>query len=282
MTRDFHETPFSSDEAHEKLWNTFRKFFDEAEEKRRWNPYKDVPWERVNKELPEDVALCAETFLGVESFLPDYIKGGLEAVRASSVAQRWFAANWGYEELKHSMVLTEWLLRSGKRTESQMFDFQAELMRTEWERPFDTSRQMTIYGVFQEMATFVIYLRHEKVAQRYNDEALATAYRLAARDEVAHARFYEDVTRVYLADDREGTLRDLNLVVKQFAMPGVGIVPDYDARIDVMREEGAMDRDVFYKKVFFPTLRRLGITRQDLVGAAKREREERRDADAAE
>ncbi|MBK6810594.1 MAG: acyl-ACP desaturase [Sandaracinaceae bacterium] len=180
------------------------------------------------------------------------------------------------------MVLTEYLIRSGKRTESQMFDFQAALMKQVWERPFETARQMTIYGVFQEMATFVIYLRHEKVAQRYNDEALATAYRFAARDEVAHARFYEDVTKVCLEEDREGTLRDINLVVKHFEMPGVGIVPDYDARIEVMREEGAVDRDLFYKKVFFPTLRRLGVERAELGAAARREREERRGSEAAQ
>ncbi|MCA9575557.1 MAG: acyl-ACP desaturase [Polyangiales bacterium] len=272
----------ASDQYHEKLYQRFRTFFDEAEQNRRWNPYRDVPWDKINPELPEHVALCAETFLGVEAYLPDYIRFGMDAVRASSVAQRWFAANWGYEELKHSMVLTEYLLRSGKRTESQMFDFQQKLMQQVWERPFESARQMTIYGVFQEMATFVIYLRHEKVAQRYDDEALATAYRLAARDEVAHARFYEDVTKVCLEEDREGTLRDINLVVKGFEMPGVGIVPDYDARIEVMREEGAVDRDLFYKKVFFPTLRRLGVDRAELGAAARREREERRSGQAAE
>lgn len=270
-----------SSEFHEKLYRKFTTFFDDAEQKRRWNPYRDVPWDKINPELPEQVALCAETFLGVESYLPDYIRGGLEVVRASSVAQRWFAANWGYEELKHSIVLTEYLVRSGKRTEEQMFDFQAQLMEETWERPFDTARQMTIYGMFQEMATFVIYLRQEKVAQRYADPALAACYRLAARDECAHARFYEDVVRVYLEEDREGALADVAYVAKNFKMPGIGIVPDYDKRIQVMREEGQMDRDIFLKKVYFPLLKRLEVSRHELVAAASAARRAA-SADAAE
>ena len=261
-----------SDEFHEKLYRRFRTFFDEAEEKRRWNPYKDVPWDKVNPDVPESLALCAETFLGVESYLPDYIRGGLTSIRASTLAQRWFTANWGYEELKHSMALMEYLIRSGKRTEEQMFDFQERLMEEEWERPFETSRRMSIYGMFQEQATFVIYLRHEKLAQKHGDAALAAVYRFNARDECAHAKFYEDVTRVYLEDDREGTVEDLAHVAKHFKMPGVGLVPDYDARIEVMREEGAMDRDVFLKKVYFPLLKRLGVSRQELVAAASKAR----------
>ena len=271
-----------TDQFHVVLYEKFKTFFDEAEQKRRWNPLRDIPWDEINPDTPESAAICAETFLGVESYLPDYIKGGLEAVRASSVAQRWFTANWGYEELKHSIVLTEYLVRSGKRTEEQMFDFQAKLMEEHWERPFESARRMSIYGMFQEMATFVIHVRQEKAALRYEDKALATIYRTIARDEIAHARFYEDVTRVYLSEDREGTVADLAHVAKHFRMPGVGIVPDYEDRISVMREEGAVDRDLFLKKVYFPLLKRLGVTRHELVKAAAAERRARRDADAAE
>jgi acyl-[acyl-carrier-protein] desaturase len=127
------------------------------------------------------------------------------------------------------------------------------------------------------MATFVIYVRHEKLAKQYKDEALATIYRLNARDECAHARFYEDVVRVYLEEDREGTVMDIAHVAKHFAMPGVGIVPDYDARIAVMRDAGRMDRDVFLKKVYFPLLGRLNVTRAELVAAASTLRKQRRE-----
>jgi acyl-[acyl-carrier-protein] desaturase len=267
-----------SDQYQEKLWKLFRTFFDDAEEKRRWNPYRDVPWDKVNKDVPEELALCAETFLGVESYLPDYIRGALSTVRVSSIGQRWFSANWGYEELKHSIVLCEYLIRSGKRTQEQVFDYQAQLMQEEWKPPFPTARQMTIYAVFQEKATFVIYLRHEALAKKYNCEALAACYRFNARDEIAHAKFYEDTTRCYLEEDRIGTICDLAHVSKNFQMPGVGIVPNYDSRIEVMREYGEVDRDIFLQKVYFPTLKSLGVTRQDLVEAGKIMREQQKSA----
>jgi acyl-[acyl-carrier-protein] desaturase len=83
-----------------------------------------------------------------------------------------------------------------------------------------------------------------------------------------------------LEEDREGTLRDIQHVAKHFQMPGVGIVPDYDERIKVMREEGKVDRSVFLQKVFFPVLKYLDVTRQELQEAASKDRaaanEERR------
>ena len=95
-----------------------------------------------------------------------------------------------------------------------MLDFQAELRQREWQLPFDTPRQMTLYGVFQEMATFFIYCRQEARAHAENDEALRTIYRLAARDEIAHTRFYQDVIRLLLEEDRAGVLADMAFVVQ--------------------------------------------------------------------
>jgi acyl-[acyl-carrier-protein] desaturase len=264
-----------------RLYKMYATFFDKAEKDRRWNPYADIPWDRINPDVTDNLALCAETFLCVEAFLPDYIAGGLNVVRPS-FGQLWFSANWGYEESKHSTALLEWLLRSKKRTEEQMFDLLHTLHERRWTLPFDTSRQMTIYGSFQEQATFVIYCRQEQVAQEQGCEALRAVYRLAARDEVAHARFYMDVVKVLLEEDREGTLADIAHVAKHFEMPGVHVVPGYDARVAVMRDESNVDRDVFLQKVFFPTLKLLGVTRQDLVAASAKARQARRDAAAAE
>ncbi len=47
-------------------------------------------------------------------------------------------------------------------------------------------------------------------------------------------------------------------------------MPDYDARIEVMRGEGNVDRDIFLKKVYFPTLKYLGVSRAELVNGAAR------------
>jgi len=254
-----------------RLYEMYKTFFDRAEKERRWNPLADVPYEKINKDAPESLVVVAETFCCVESFLPDYVANGINVVRPF-FGQAWFSANWAYEESKHSVALMEYLLRSGRRTPEQMFDLQAELMSVKWEMPFATARQMTIYGCFQEMATFVIYVKQEIAAKAHGDECLATIFRLNARDEIAHCRFYEDVVRVLLEEDRPGTLRDIAYVAKHFAMPGVGIIPRYDERIEIMRDEGKVDRAVFLQKVFFPVLKYLDVTRQELQEAAAMDR----------
>lgn len=257
-----------------RLYKLYATFFDKAERERRWNPYKDIPWDKINKNISDDLAKCAETFLCVEIYLPDYVSKGLNVVRPS-FGQMWFSANWGYEESKHSIALLEYLIRSGKRTEEQIWDLQHTLHGRQWDLPFTTPRQMTIYGCFQEQATFVIYCRQEQRAIAEGCEALRTIYRLNARDEVAHARFYMDVVKVLLEEDREGTLADIAHVAKHFQMPGVGIVPDYDERIAIMRDESAINRDVFLQKVFFPVLKLLDVTRAELVAIKAKERRER-------
>jgi len=250
-----------------QVYKLYAEFFDKAEQERRWNPYRDIPWDRINRDATEELALCAETFCAVESYLPDYVAQGINIVR-ESFGQAWFSANWGYEESKHSIALMEYLMRSGKRSEEQMFDFQDQLKALKWELPFTTAQQMTLYGVFQEMATFFIYCRQEARAQEEGDEALRMIYRLAARDEIAHTRFYQSVCKLLLEEDRPGVLADMAYVTKYFKMPGVGLVPNYEGRVMVMREAG-IDRDTFLQKVYFPVLKHLGVSRAELVEASK-------------
>lgn len=264
----------------EKLYREYIQFFEKAERDRRWNVFHDVPWDKVNPEASEDLALCAETFCSVEMYLPDYVSGGINLVR-KYFGQAWFQANWAYEESKHSLALMHWLLRAGKRTEEQMFDLQNRIFDQQWKLPFSTPRQMTFYGCVQEMATFVIYLKHRERAGLEKDECLRTIYDFIARDEIAHTRFYQGVIKVLLEEDREGTLRDMAFVFANFQMPGVGIVPDYDARILKMREAG-IDRSVFIQKVYLPILKYLGVGRHEMLAAQRAALEARTpDADRA-
>jgi acyl-[acyl-carrier-protein] desaturase len=265
----------------ERLFKEYLAFFEKAERERRWNVFEDVPWSRINKDATEHLALCAETFCSVEMYLPDYVAQGISVVRPY-FGNAWFQANWGYEESKHSLALMQYLIRSGKRTEEQMFDLHQGLFQKKWEMPFSTARQMTFYGCVQEMATFVIYVKHRERAAAENDECLRTIYDFIARDEIAHCRFYQSVIKVLLEEDRAGTLADMAHVFANFQMPGVGIVPEYDERILKMREAG-IDRAVFIQKVYMPILKYLGVSRHEMLGAQRAAisaRHDRREAEA--
>ena len=250
----------------EKFYRAYWEFFEHAERSRRWSVTEDVAWDAVEKEGKNDtLALCAETFCGVEMYLPDYIITNLESVRGS-FGRTWFGANWGYEESKHALVLREYLRRSGNRTEDQLFDYEEKILSQRWDRPFPTERQMTAYAAIQERTTFVIYKKQEKRCMQAGATGLAGIYKLIARDEMAHTRFYEDMMELHLAEDRQGTLEDVAHVFRNFKMPAGDLVPDYDSRVEVMREAG-IDRGVFLTEVWAPCLKALKLTRHDLPRA---------------
>lgn len=265
--RDIADTRLAS-----RLYTEYKNFFAKAERERRWNPFDDIPWDNLRNDVPEELALCAETFCAVEMYLPDYVAEGLAVVRPY-MGQLWFQANWGYEESKHALTLTEFLLRSGARTEEQMIDLQHRLWEKRWKPLFRTGRQMTIYGAIQEQATFVFYCRQRERAKAEGHETLRVIYDYIARDEIAHTHFYEGVIKVLLEEDREGTILDFARVSRDFKMPAFDLVPDYDERVLVMRDLANMDRDVFLQKVYFPVLKRVGVTRAEIVAAMRRERE---------
>ncbi|MCI0341335.1 MAG: acyl-ACP desaturase [Planctomycetales bacterium] len=252
----------------ERLYRAYWEFFEKAERERRWSVFDDIPWEKVNPGATDDLALCAETFCCVELYLPDYLTGAMGVVR-SSFGQSWFQANWGYEESKHALALGEYLVRSGKRTRDQLHDLHKRIFSKRWQLGYATGLEGTCYGLIQEMATFLIYVKHRAEAAREGDECLRTIYDYIARDEIAHAHFYGDALRVFLDEDRERGLDALTHVVQTFQMPGVDLVPDYDARILKMRAAG-VDSGVFLQKAFLPILKYAGVTRDEIRGARAR------------
>lgn len=265
-----------------KLYEEYKTFFANAERNRRWNVFDDIPWDKIRKDVPEELAVVAETFMAVEAYLPDYVAGGLAVVRPY-MGSLWFQTNWGYEESKHALSLQEYLLKSGARTDEQMIDLQNKLWAGKrWTPLFQTGRQMTIYGSIQEQATFVFYVRQRERAKELGHDTLAQIFDLIARDEVAHTKFYQGVVKVLLEEDREGTLRDIATVSKDFKMPAYDLVPDYDQRVLVMRDLAGMDRDMFFQKVYFPVLKGIGVTRNDVVQAMARQRREQEPVATAE
>src|SRR5207253_9087045 len=119
-----------------QIYQLYRDYFDRAEKKRRWSMRDDIPWEQCNPALAPAIADVVETFCAVELYLPDYLSKLIPQVRGVR-GRAWMLANWGYEESKHSMVLGDWLLRSGMRSEEQMADMEGRVFSQEWQLPHD-------------------------------------------------------------------------------------------------------------------------------------------------
>jgi|YNPBryantNP2012_1023418.scaffolds.fasta_scaffold02496_7 acyl-[acyl-carrier-protein] desaturase len=252
-----------SNAIEDAIYHNYLEYFHHAEERRRWNVKRDIPWSEANTGISDLVADVVETFCAVESFLPDYTSKMLLMIRKSR-GRAWFHINWGYEESKHSMVLREWLMASGKRTEAQLKKLDEDLWESEWELPFGTPRQMICYTTIQELATHVNYRQLRKVAEREHDPALMKLLLLLAKDEAAHYGFFLKALQVFMEHDPAGTVEDLAYVFKHFRMPAGSEIPDYDQRARQLAEHGIYGPREYVALVREPLLKKLGLTRDDL------------------
>lgn len=242
----------------EKYYQRFREFFDKAERKRRWSLVDDIPWDKVNKNFNPAIADVLETFCAVELFLPDYIQAAMPMLRRSR-GRAWFHANWGYEEAKHSLAMGDWLVASGQRTEDQMRDMEHRLSQTEWKLPHNDALGMVLYGMTQELATFLHYRNLRRIADNEHDPALSKLLRLICIDEMSHHDFYKEFTRIYLEHDRAATIEKFRHVVHSFAMPALYMLTQSDARQRAVRDLDIFNEDIFFRDVVQPILGDLGI-----------------------
>jgi acyl-[acyl-carrier-protein] desaturase len=258
------------------------KYLKLAEEKRRWNLFKDIHWEGANPESSETLAQCVETFCAVEMYLPDFTSKMLHMIRRSR-GRAWFHVNWGYEESKHSLTLETWLLVSGHRTEEQREAVEKELLGNEWELPFDHPRQMVCYTMIQELATFWNYRNLEKMAVQQKDRALTGALRLISVDERVHYNFYRNAVKEWMKHDDRGTVEDLKYVFDNFSMPGRTQIPNYEEAARVLAKTGIYGPREYIKLVKNPILEDLGLDKdynlmEEREAALRAEREERQRA----
>jgi acyl-[acyl-carrier-protein] desaturase len=253
----------SDPELRLRFYRMYRDFFNRAERKRRWSLEDDIPWDQVNRHVPPEIADVVESFCAVEMYLPDYIAKALPMIRANR-GWAWFHANWGYEESKHSLAMSDWLLRSGHRTESQMADLEGQVAAGEWELPHDSPQGMLIYAMTQEMATWLHYRNLRERVLTYGDGALAKLLQLIAVDERAHHAFYRGVVQVFLELDRRETLEQLRRVLLGFRMPAVTMLAESQQRVARIKALGIFDEDIYLREVYQPILEILGVTPRDL------------------
>jgi acyl-[acyl-carrier-protein] desaturase len=255
-------------EFENRFYELYLSFFHRAEEERRWNIQKDIPWGKSNPAVSDEIALIVESFMAVELFLPDYTSKILELVRKSR-GRAWFQANWGYEESKHSLALEDWLVHSKKRTPKEVQVFADSVLERQWELPFESPRQMMIYTTFQELSTGLNYRNLRRKAIEQHDPALATALSFIARDESAHYQFFQDGVKLYMQADRDGTLRDIAWVLARFRMPAQDLIPDWEHRGQVIVGQKIFSDRIFFKDIMRPVLSVLGTSRDELKALAK-------------
>ena len=252
----------------DRAYQIYLDFLETAENKRRWNIFDDVPWEKLDSSKATDqVGDRVEIFCTEELYLPDYSSKALDLTR-SMFGMAWFQICWAFEESRHGLVFREYLIRSGLRSPAEFEALETAIFSARWELPFHTIRQMTCYGALQEGATFTAYNRQRNQARDAGDEVLEAIFLFVGRDEAAHAGFYRDMLQLELIQHREETLADLAYVLSNFKMPGDGLIPDYRRRL---ASSGAgISPRVFLARVVWPLLTTLEISREEMKSAMKK------------
>ena len=257
-------TPSDGPHLEAAFYRLYRDHFDRGEKKRRWSLRDDIPWGQCNSSLDPAIADVVETFCMVEQFLPDYLAKQLPQVRANK-GRAWMLASWGYEESKHALALSDWLVRGGHRTEGQVRDTDASVSGREWGLRYDDPLATVVYTMVQEVATRVNY-RNLRRAAGGRCPALDRVLELVGTDEAAHGHFFRRLVSIYLEDDRAATLERLRLVLNTFAMPADHLLADGRRRVAAVRALGIFDERVFLAEVMAPLLAQLGLTRADIRG----------------
>lgn len=247
-----------------EVWKLYRDFFDQAERRRRWSIREDIPWDQCNPKLAPAIADVVESFTAVELYLPDYLGKVLPVVRHSR-GRIWFYANWGYEESKHSIALSDWLLKSGHRSEEYMADLDSKVFSFQWNLPQDSHLGMLAYAMVQERATWLNYRNlRVRAHEKGGDPALEQVLLFVSVDERAHYTFFRDCLKIFLKHDREAMLHQLRRVMNDFAMPAIHAWADGQERIARIRELNIFSESLYYSEIYLPLLEELGLTRNDL------------------
>jgi acyl-[acyl-carrier-protein] desaturase len=259
--------PIDAPHLEAAFYRLYREFFDLAEKKRRWTLQGDIPWDQCSRSLNPAIADVVESFCAVELYLPDYVSHAMHVFRPSRACS-WFYANWGYEESKHSLALSDWLLRSRMRTEEQLADLEAQVFQWRWDVPHDSVVGMLCYAMVQELATGLNYrnLRHH--VRPTDDPALCKLLGFLGVDEQAHHHFFLKAVRLFLEHDREGTLKQLRQVLHGFAMPAIYEMADGRRRVEAIKALGVFNDQLYFHEVYQPVLAALGVTRPELRRAA--------------
>jgi acyl-[acyl-carrier-protein] desaturase len=252
-------------EVERALWMLYRDFFDKAERKRRWSIRDDIPWDQTNPNLDPAIADVIESFTAVELYLPDYTSRILPVVRPSK-GRTWFYANWGYEESKHSLALSDWLLRSGHRTEEQMADLEGQVFQKQWNLPHDDHLGMLVYAMVQEHATWLNYRNVRARAQEHGgDPALEQMMMFVSVDEKSHYGFFAQCVQIFLKYNRQAVLEQMRRVMNNFAMPAIhDLLDNSSRRVAAVKKLGIFSEDIYYREVYLPILQMLGVSRQEM------------------
>jgi acyl-[acyl-carrier-protein] desaturase len=272
---------------------------------KEWFPHQLVPWGQARDFEPDyewspdevDLSPTVRSSLFVnlltEDNLPYYFRTIERVFGADSAWGEW-VRRWTAEEGRHSIVIRDYL------TVTRAID-PVELERARMAQVScgivpepESAHDGLVYVALQELATRIA---HHNTGKLLDDRAGYEVMKKVASDENRHHIFYRDLVTAALEVDPSSTVLAIERQVREFEMPGTGIL-DFEAHAKVIARAGIYDFLVHHDQILVPVvLRHWGVehlegltpeaeqargdlvTRIDRIGKAGRRMADRRSKD---
>lgn len=239
---------------------------------KEWFPHALVPWGRGRDfeegevwdetEVPLDDAVRSSLFVNLltEDNLPYYFRT-IEAMFGRDSAWGTWSRRWTAEEGRHSIVIRDYLhvTRSIDPVALERARM-AQVEAGEVPEP-DHVLDGIVYVTLQELATRIA---HNNTGRLLDDPVGHEIMKRVAADENRHHLFYRDLGTAALELDPSGTVLAIERQVRDFEMPGTGII-DFETHAMAIARAGIYDFSVHHDFVLVPVIvRRWNIA--DLEG----------------
>ena len=193
---------------------------------KEWFPHELVEWrpppsrgEDQPAPLPDGVSSALFVNVLTEDNLPYYF-ASIDGLFGREGAWGYWARRWTAEEGRHSIVLRDYLIMSG-RVDPIALERARMAQVTGGVTPQAPSvADALVYLALQELATRIAH--HSTGKSLPDGEGYAVMKRVAA-DENLHHLFYRDLVSAALEIDPSGTIEAIKRQILCFEMPGTGI-----------------------------------------------------------
>ena len=229
---------------------------------REWFPHAMVPysrgrdfvegeeWSADDSPLPEAVRSALLVNLLTEDNLPYYYHS-ISGFGGSEAWQEW-SRRWTAEEGRHAIVIRDYL------TVTRAIDPVA-LERARMHQvsggivpETESAADGLVYVSMQELATRIA---HRNTGQLLDDRPGTAIMSRVAADENLHYLFYRDLASTALEIDPSTMVLAIDRQVRNFAMPGTGIV-DFEAHAKLIAAAGIYDFAQHHDQILVPVVLR--------------------------
>lgn len=230
----------------------------------------DYEWSPEEAGVPAEVRSSLFVNLLTEDNLPYYFRT-IESMFGRESAWGEWSRRWTAEEARHSIVLREYLTVTRAIDPVELERARMAQMSCGQVPEPDTPQDGLVYVSLQELATRIAHLNTGKLV---GDRVAYDIMKRVASDENRHHLFYRDLTAAALEVDPSGMVIAMERQVREFEMPGTGIV-DFDRHARAIAKAGIYDFQIHHDQILVPVvLRHWGV--EELTGlsdAAERARE---------